>query len=165
MTRRRRKLGSAIRGAAARVRERAIGRMRIAADEAVKVAADNTPGKDLPKAWSKSESGARSRDAAGRYAKGGGPFRISIKNVDERMHRPIALKSGGQTTLARIVEYGSRAHRIEAKPGGVLVFNIGGRTVYAKSVDHPGTKARRPHGRAHTAARRKLGKLAKKRGG
>lgn len=134
-------------------------RMRDAAGDAVKVAEQNTPGEDLPKAWKSTESGgARARDSKGRFVKGGAPFKITIKNTDERMHKPIDLKAGGKTTLARIIEHGSRAHRIEARPGKVLVFEVGGRTVYAKKVDHPGTPAYRPHGRAHDAAYRKLKK-------
>lgn len=148
-----------LREAAARVRERVKGQMRTAAADAQKVAEQNTPGDDLPKGWITKESGGgKARDSKGRFVKGGAPFKIEVKNVDERMHTSIDLSSGGKTTLARIVEHGSRAHRIEAKPGGVLVFEVGGRTVYAKSVDHPGTPAYRPHGRARDAAERSLKK-------
>lgn len=37
---------------------------------------------------------------------------------------------------------GTRPHRISPRrPGGVLRFTVGGRVVYAKYVNHPGTKA------------------------
>ena len=40
------------------------------------------------------------------------------------------------------VEFGTKAHTIRPKtPGGVLVFKMNGTTVYAKKVNHPGTKA------------------------
>lgn len=157
---RRKSIGKSIRAAGERIRQRVIGQMRDAAGDAVKAAEAHTPGDDLPKGWSASESGGgRGRDSRGRFVKGGVPFKIRVKNDDKRMHKPISLSGGGETTLARIVEYGSRAHRIEAKPGGVLVFNIGGRTIYTKSVNHPGTPAYRPHARAREAAEKKLRKL------
>lgn len=44
---------------------------------------------------------------------------------------------------AEMVHDGTRPHRITPRsPGGVLRFQIGGRTVYAKYVNHPGTRAR-----------------------
>lgn len=43
---------------------------------------------------------------------------------------------------AGYVEYGTKPHVIKPKrPEGVLVFKVGGTTVYAKKVNHPGTKA------------------------
>lgn len=39
------------------------------------------------------------------------------------------------------VEYGTKPHVIEAKPGKVLRFQAGGRTVYTRRVNHPGTRA------------------------
>jgi len=42
---------------------------------------------------------------------------------------------------AKYVEYGTKPHVIMAKPGGVLAFQSGGGTAFAKSVKHPGTKA------------------------
>lgn len=39
------------------------------------------------------------------------------------------------------VLYGTRPHRIEPRrPGGVLRFMVDGRVVYARYVNHPGTK-------------------------
>lgn len=39
------------------------------------------------------------------------------------------------------VEYGTRPHTIRAKPGKTLAFQMNGRTIFVKSVKHPGTKA------------------------
>ena len=39
------------------------------------------------------------------------------------------------------VEFGTAPHKISAKPGGTLAFKMNGKTVFAKSVNHPGTKA------------------------
>ena len=40
------------------------------------------------------------------------------------------------------VEKGTKAHEIVARAGGVLRFVIGGRVVYARRVNHPGTQPR-----------------------
>lgn len=43
---------------------------------------------------------------------------------------------------AKFVHDGTKAHIIRPKsPGGVLAFQVGGRTVFARKVNHPGTKA------------------------
>lgn len=43
---------------------------------------------------------------------------------------------------ARYVEFGTKPHEIRPKnPDGVLVFKVGGKTVRAKVVHHPGTVA------------------------
>ena len=47
------------------------------------------------------------------------------------------------TPYAHIVAHGQRPHVIRPRrEGGVLVFDVGGRTVYARSVNHPGAQAR-----------------------
>ncbi len=44
--------------------------------------------------------------------------------------------------LAGFVNDGTRPHRIVPKNGSVLRFTVGGRVVYARVVNHPGTRAR-----------------------
>ena len=39
------------------------------------------------------------------------------------------------------VEYGTKPHVIEAKPGKTLRFEAGGKVIYTKRVNHPGTAA------------------------
>lgn len=39
------------------------------------------------------------------------------------------------------VEFGTKPHVIRAKPGGVLAFKVGGKMVFTKEVNHPGTAA------------------------
>jgi HK97 gp10 family phage protein len=48
---------------------------------------------------------------------------------------------GPNTDYDNYVEFGTRPHKITAKPGKVLAFQANGRTVIVKSVNHPGTKA------------------------
>ncbi|PJH69208.1 hypothetical protein CVR96_27540 [Salmonella enterica subsp. enterica serovar Typhimurium] len=38
------------------------------------------------------------------------------------------------------MEYGTKPHKISAKTANALKFEVGGNTVFAKSVMHPGTK-------------------------
>ena len=57
------------------------------------------------------------------------------------------------------VEYGTEPHEIRAKAGGVLVFEINGKTVFATVVHHPGTK---PNPFAERAAQRFLDSLGEK---
>lgn len=47
-----------------------------------------------------------------------------------------------QAPYAGHVEFGTQAHEIRPKkPGGVLVFTIGGKKIVTRLVHHPGTKA------------------------
>ena len=47
-----------------------------------------------------------------------------------------------QVPYATFVHNGTKPHPIyPKKAGGVLVFQIGGKTVFARKVNHPGTKA------------------------
>ncbi|QDF17554.1 tail assembly chaperone [Gordonia phage Yago84] len=52
---------------------------------------------------------------------------------------------GGVTAhahYAAAVELGSRPHLIRARNAEVLRFNVGGRTIFATEVHHPGTRPR-----------------------
>jgi len=46
------------------------------------------------------------------------------------------------TNYALVVHEGSGPHVIRARKGKALKFEVGGRTVFAASVRHPGTKPR-----------------------
>ena len=49
---------------------------------------------------------------------------------------------GGPAFYAKFLEDGSAPHVIRPKdPKGVLAFVVGGKTVFARAVNHPGTKA------------------------
>ena len=52
-----------------------------------------------------------------------------------------AAAGGGPVVYARSLEYGSRAHIIQAINAKVLHFQIGGKEIFARSVMHPGTRA------------------------
>ena len=51
----------------------------------------------------------------------------------------VSIKAGGKHAyLAKFVEFGTAAHRIDPKNGGVLSFGGG----FARHVDHPGQRAK-----------------------
>ena len=52
----------------------------------------------------------------------------------------ISVTATVDTDYAQMVSTGTRPHKITAKPGGVLRFQWHGRTVYFRSVNHPGTR-------------------------
>lgn len=53
----------------------------------------------------------------------------------------FAAEVNATAEYAADVEFGTKPHKITAKDGGVLAFQKDGKTVFAKSVNHPGTKA------------------------
>jgi HK97 gp10 family phage protein len=65
---------------------------------------------------------------------------IAIKVETDRVTIGPSLT---QAPYAGYVEFGTRPHVIRPrKAGGVLVFTVGGQKVFARKVNHPGT---RPH--------------------
>lgn len=66
-----------------------------------------------------------------------GLLRSSIRQIDS----PGSVRVGpiGVDYNKYVVE-GTKPHTIKAKPGKTLVFQMGGKTIFAKSVKHPGTK-------------------------
>lgn len=73
-----------------------------------------------------------------------GRLRASIRIESRRL---LSLRSvytiGSDVFYAPMVHDGTRPHQIRPKSaGGVLRFRMGGRVVYAKVVNHPGTRAR-----------------------
>jgi hypothetical protein len=50
---------------------------------------------------------------------------------------------GSDLRYAEAHHEGTRAHRIDPRGGRVMRFNVGGTVVYARRIDHPGTKPRK----------------------
>ena len=73
--------------------------------------------------------------------------RVPVRSGELRRSLQIKVESdkvtiGPNTPYAGYVEFGTQPHEIRPKKtGGVLVFNIGGRKVFTKKVNHPGTRA------------------------
>lgn len=73
-----------------------------------------------------------------------GRLRASIR-IERR--RLLTLRSvytiGSDVSYAGYVHDGTRPHQIRPRnPGGALRFRMGGRIVFARVVNHPGTRAR-----------------------
>ena len=80
-----------------------------------------------------------------RRARRPGQLRDSIvKRLASDKGMPVVLV-GSADPIALLHHEGTRPHTIRARPGGWLVFwsDRAGRTVYAKVVNHPGTRPNR----------------------
>ena len=53
----------------------------------------------------------------------------------------LSAEVAATAEYAADVEFGTKPHKITAKNGKALAFKKDGKTVFAKSVNHPGTKA------------------------
>jgi hypothetical protein len=65
-----------------------------------------------------------------------GTTRASIRRKNASMVRASVQASGG----ARFLERGAKPHTIKARRVGSMKFSVGGRTVFAKRVRHPGSR-------------------------
>lgn len=68
-----------------------------------------------------------------------GKLRDSLDYQHPTQHKIIIGSFGVE--YAKFVAEGTKPHVIRPKNASALKFQIGGRTVFAKSVKHPGTKA------------------------
>lgn len=90
---------------------------------------------------------ARAKQIVGPHRKTG-CLEDSIVKRMETMAGELAIRiqsdttpcSPSRTSYSLFVHEGTAAHDIVAKPGGVLAFQVGGQTVFATRVHHPGTK-------------------------
>lgn len=74
-----------------------------------------------------------------------GWLRSNIQPAPIRFTGPFKVEGGVEIDLAAVpyakfVRDGTRPHVIRARPGGYLRFYSRGRTIFAKQVNHPGTK-------------------------
>ena len=67
-----------------------------------------------------------------------GTLRRSIQKRVEGAHRGVVFTD---EKYAPYVEFGTRPHVITPKNRKMLAFRVGGRLVFAKRVNHPGTRA------------------------
>lgn len=79
------------------------------------------------------------RQVAGRTPVRTGVLRASVRATQVG---PLAWKIASPVAYAPAVEDGSRPHTIRPRRGKYLVFVVGGRRVFARSVHHPGMTGR-----------------------
>lgn len=76
------------------------------------------------------------------------PVRTGRLRSSIRAEAPAIFSVGGRVKVGSDLEYagfvndGTAPHIIRPQRAQVLRFNVGGRVVYAKVVNHPGTRAR-----------------------
>lgn len=78
------------------------------------------------------------REVAGKTPVRTGALRASVKATQQG---PLAWKIASPLPYAAIVEGGSRPHTITPKRAKLLSFQVGGARVFARRVNHPGTRA------------------------
>lgn len=73
------------------------------------------------------------------------PVKTGVLRASIKANRigPLGWKISSPLPYVVPVEFGSRPHVIRPRSGKFLRFQSGGGVVYARSVRHPGTKARR----------------------
>ncbi len=73
-------------------------------------------------------------------------FQLVGSNKNQAVEVRQGARNAAGDFYGMFVRGGTRPHEIRPKKkGGVLVFKIGGRTIFAKKVNHPGTKANPYH--------------------
>lgn len=70
-----------------------------------------------------------------------GRLRSSISARPRVTFRGPTVRVAADVNYATFVENGTKPHVIRPRRAKVLKFKVGGRTVYARIVHHPGTKA------------------------
>lgn len=71
-----------------------------------------------------------------------GALAASIKSSYHVAPNPWVMV-GSDLDYARVIHEGANPHVIQANPGKMLRFKVRGRIVYARKVNHPGTRATR----------------------
>ena len=75
-------------------------------------------------------------------------FQIKGMDTDMRLEVRQGAKTASGEFYGHFVRGGTRPHMIRPKNKKALMFEIGGKVVFAKSVKHPGTAPNRYHVRA-----------------
>ena len=70
-----------------------------------------------------------------------GRLRNSIQIQESSFRGTVMIRVGTNVEYALIIHNGSRPHRINARPGGVLAWQGPNGMIFARSVMHPGFKA------------------------
>ena len=77
------------------------------------------------------------RTGQGRFKNQTGTLRRSIQKRVDGAERGVVFTD---EKYAPYVEFGTRPHTITPKTGKMLAFKVGGKMVFARKVNHPGSK-------------------------
>lgn len=72
---------------------------------------------------------------------GGGRLRDSLKYERRNTGRGVEARFLSNVSYAKFVDEGTKPHRIEPREARVLHWSSGASDVFARSVNHPGTRA------------------------
>lgn len=86
--------------------------------------------------------GAEEARRVGRYQDRSGRLRAGIiARFVSNSGRSVTWEILSPASYSKFIESGTRPHVIRARGDGYLAFQVGGRTVFARQVNHPGTHA------------------------
>jgi hypothetical protein len=91
-------------------------------------------------------------------------FQIQGGPGDQRLEIRQGAKTPEGTHYLPFVVLGTRPHTIVPRGGGVLRFEIGGRTVFAKKVNHPGNRPNKYPQRVLNRARPQIEQITRQAG-
>jgi hypothetical protein len=91
--------------------------------------------KPMGKDWATDTAQKSSRSSPRRTGKLAGSFRV--KSATQRRATVVAIFYG------RFVNRDTKPHTIKARNAPSLIFNVGGRTIFARAVRHRGTRGTR----------------------
>jgi hypothetical protein len=69
-----------------------------------------------------------------------GALKRSLRKIAVFTPRGMTFQVGSDLDYAEAVHEGTRRHVIRPRNGKVMAFDVGGRTVFARQVVHPGSK-------------------------
>jgi hypothetical protein len=76
-----------------------------------------------------------------------------------KLRSGVVMRQTNKAKHAKFVEFGTRPHVIRASRKKALRFSVGGRVRFARTVNHPGSRAFRFGYRAHNASHRVMGQF------
>lgn len=112
----------------------------------------------------------RAGDTAHQHVESNASFRDRSGKLRRSTHHRVLIgRNKSRVRLrwrpryATFIEYGTRPHIIRARRRQFLRFVVGGRVVYARKVNHPGTRPYKFGWKASHAAHRVLGQRLRRR--
>lgn len=87
-------------------------------------------------------------------------LQVTIEEMGDKWDKKVVYLVGTNVEYAPFIEFGTSPHVITPNKNQSLKFSVGGETVFAKHVEHPGTRPYPYLRPAVEAAQRELPRLA-----